>query len=284
MSAKLKYLIILILLVTNACRNRFQNPMETPLAVVGDKHLYASELASVIPDNLTYSDSAAKASDYITKWVRRELMLKRAEENLTVEQKDVIHELEEYRASLIIHRYQQELVKQRLDTTVTEKDIQDFYERNNTGFILQQNIVKGIYLEVNKSVDSPKQTRKWMNSDEEEPITELETYSYQYATKFDYFVERWVDFSLIESRIPIKVANTEQFLKRKKLVEISDTTNNYYLSIREFKLIGEKAPYNFVKDQIENLILNNRKMELIKELERNVLEKGKEENLYTIIE
>jgi hypothetical protein len=256
--------------------------MEKPLAAVGDKYLYKSDLSSILPNNLTYSDSLKKANDYRINWIRKELMLKRAEENLSSEQKDVQSELEDYRASLIIHRYQQELVKQRLDTVITDKNIQEYYEKNSERFILQKNIIKGIYIEVPKEVDSPEKIKKWLSADETESTTELETYSFQYAVKFDYFIEKWMDFSLIESRIPLSINNKKQFIEQNRFVEASDSLNSFYLSIKEFMLIGEKAPYNFVKDQIENLILNNRKLELIKELEKNVLEQGKEKNLYKI--
>lgn len=278
------YLTIIIFLFSNACKNQLQNPIEKPIASVGNKYLYKSELSSVMPNNLTYADSVRRANDYIMKWVRRELMLKTAEENLSYEQKNVQRELEEYRASLIIHRYKQEFINQRLDTLVTEKDIQDYYNNNSERFILQQNIIKGIYLEVPKDIDSSENIRKWLTSDEISSTTELETYSYQYALKFDYFVEKWLDFNLIKSRLPVSINDPIRFLKENKYVKYSDSNNNYYLSIKEFKLIGEKAPYNFVKDQIENLILNNRKLMLIKELERNVFEKGKEENLFIVKE
>lgn len=282
MHVKFKYLLILIIIAGYSCKNKFQSPMEKPLAAVGDKYLYKSDLSSILPNNLTYSDSLKKANDYRINWIRKELMLKRAEENLSSEQKDVQSELEDYRASLIIHRYQQELVKQRLDTVITDKNIQEYYEKNSERFILQKNIIKGIYIEVPKEVDSPEKIKKWLSADETESTTELETYSFQYAVKFDYFIEKWMDFSLIESRIPLSINNKKQFIEQNRFVEASDSLNSFYLSIKEFMLIGEKAPYNFVKDQIENLILNNRKLELIKELEKNVLEQGKEKNLYKI--
>lgn len=280
---KLKYLTIFIFLTLIACKNQLKDSFQKPVAKVGGKYLYESDLSSIIPENLTYNDSTRKANDFILKWVRQELMLQKAEENLTDEQKDVQRELEEYRASLIIHRYQKELVKQRLDTIVTENDIEEFYNNNPERFTLNQNIVKGIYIEVPKEINSRDKILKWFRSDEPESIAELETFSFQFASKFDYFVDKWIDLSLIEVRLPERIKNPRLLYRQKRIVELNDTINNYYLTIKDIRQIGEKAPYNFVKDQIESLILNNRKIELINELERSVFETGKEKQLFSII-
>lgn len=112
--------------------------------------------------------------------------------------------------------------------------------------------------------------------------TELEKYSFQYATKFDYFNEQWIAFSQIRSRMPVNITNPDAALKRNSFIETYEG-NKYYLAvIKDFRLKGDKAPFEFVKDQIANLILNNRKMEFIEELQKNIYQKGKKENLFKI--
>lgn len=271
------------MILFTACQKGNKENGKDAIAKVGDKYLYREDLASALPHDLNSTDSTRLATDYIQRWIHQELILQKAEENLTPEQKDVQHELEEYRASLLIHKYQEEWVRQRLDTVVTEKDIRDFYDHNPEKFNLNQDLIQGIYMEVPKEVGRSDEIKKWMLSDKSKDMSALEVFSFQYATKYDNFSDKWMEFSRIESRLPMEIMNTDHYLRRNNFIETTDSTSAYYVAIKDFRLKGEKAPFNFVKDRIENLILNSRKMELIKELEKKIYEKGEEEDLFTIM-
>ncbi len=254
------------------------------VAKVGDKTLLRRELASVLPRGITKPDSINQSTFYIQRWIRQELMLKMAEENLVEEQKDVQRELDEYRTSLIIHRYQQQLISQKLDTVILPGDIRHFYDIHPEKFILVQNIVKAIYLEVPKKEAKVDQLRRWMVASDDKSRMDLEKYSFQYATKFDYFNELWMDFSQIRSRMPVSFSSAGDILRRNSFIESSDETKYYLLAIKDYRLIGDKAPFEFVKDQITNLILNTRKMEFIEELQKNIYQKGKSTNQFKVID
>ncbi|MEI6677585.1 MAG: hypothetical protein WCL21_03195 [Mariniphaga sp.] len=277
------YFIVFMLSVLSGCSYFSKSSSaDVVIARVGNKTLYRKELASAFPRGITKSDSVNQAKDYIQRWVKQELMLKTAEENLADDQKDVQRELDEYRTSLIIHRYQQQLVSQKLDTVITEDGIRQFYNLHPEKFILDQNIVKAIYIEVPKNLAKPDQLKKWMNASDDRSRTELEKFGFQYATKFDYFNEQWIDFTQIRSRMPVSFASPESTLRKNSLIEASDD-NKYYLAvIKDYLLAGDKAPFEFVKDRITNLILNNRKLEFIEELQKNVYQKGKSANQFKI--
>ena len=252
------------------------------VAKVGDKSLLRKDLAAALPRGITKPDSINQSRFYIQRWVRQELMLKQAEENLTEDQKDVQLELDEYRTSLIIHRYQQQLINQKLDTVIASGDIRKFYDEHPEKFVLDQNIVKAIYIEVPRKEAKLDQLKRWLNASDDKSRMELEKYSFQYATKFDYFNEQWTDFSQIRSRMPYSFASSETILKRNSFIESSDDSKFYLVSIKDFRLIGEKAPFEFVKDRISNLILNTRKIEFIEELQKNIYQKSKSANQFKI--
>lgn len=277
------YLISLVIILLGSCKYH-KSEHDEVVAKVGDKALMRKDLFSVLPKGMTQLDSIAQSKDFVQRWIKQELMLSMAEKNLTSEQKDFNRELEEYRSSLIIHKYQQQLLGQKLDTALTENDIRQFYDQHPEQFILEQNIVKAVYVEIPKAVAKPDQIKKWMLASDDRSKTELESYSFQYATKFDYFNNQWVDFTRVRSRMPLNWDNTEQRLKRNNFIEVSDSEKWYFVSIKDFRLAGDKAPFDYVKDRIENLILNNRKMEFIQELDKNIYQKGKEENLFKIMQ
>ena len=277
------YLIVLILSLLSGCSYFSKSsPGDFVVARVGDKVLLRRELAGVLRGGLTKTDSINQSKDYIQRWINQELMLNLAEENLSEDQKDVQIELDEYRASLIIHRYQQQLISQKLDTVVTSEDIHQFYDLHPEQFILDQYIVKAIYIEVPKNVAKADQLKRWMSASDDNSRTELEKYSFQNATKFDYFGDQWVDFSQIRSRMPVSFTSPEVILKQNRFIESTDDNKYYLAAIKDYRLIGDKAPFEFAKDRIANLILNNRKMMLIDELQKNIYLKGKKENLFKI--
>ena len=280
---KVFYFSLLILSILSGCGYLSKtSPGDMEVAKVGDKLLLRKELAAVLPRGITKPDSINQSKFYIQRWVRQELMLKQAEENLTEDQKDVQRELDEYRTSLIIHRYQQQLINQKLDTAIASSDIRKFYNEHPEKFVLEQNIVKAIYIEVPKKEAKLDQLKHWLNASDDKSRMELEKYSFQYATKFDYFNEQWIDFSQIRSRMPISFTSSDAILRRNSFIESTDDNKYYLAAIKDYRLIGDKAPFEFVKGRITNLILNTRKMEFIEELQKNIYQKGKSANQFKI--
>jgi len=277
------YLIVLIYSLLSGCTFFSSSSHgDGVIAKVGDKLLLRRDLASALQGGITKSDSLNQAKEFIQRWIKQELMLQMAEQNLAEDQKDVQNELDEYRTALIIHRYQQQLINQKLDTILTAADIRQYYDLNPQKFILDQHIVKAIYIEVPKNVAKVDQLKRWISKLDDQSKTELEKYSFHYATKFDYYNEQWIDFSQIRSRMPVSLISPDAALKRNRFIESTDNDKYYLAAIKDYRLIGDKAPFEFVKDRIANLILNTRKMEFIEELQKNIYKKGKEENLFKI--
>src|SRR5690554_1400805 len=145
---------------------------EKPVAEVGNKKLYLSEVASVIPNDLDSSDSSQLADKYIRKWVRQELLLQKAEENLSLDLKNVNRELEAYRNSLIIFRYKNELMAQRLDTTVSSNEILEYYLEHADNFKLNRNIVKAIFMKIPADFANPEMLKKMSSNTTHEGMDE----------------------------------------------------------------------------------------------------------------
>jgi len=277
-----KYGFILLVATALGGCNSAADSGKTPVAQVGDKKLYLSEVSEVIPPGIEKEDSVVMADDYIRKWVKKELLIQKAEENLTSEQKDVSKELEEYRNSLITFKYKNELMKQRMDTTVTDQQIEDYYNEHAENFNLPRNIVKAIYIKIPKEYANPDQLKKMCSNTTEEGLTELREYCLQYAKGFDIFMDNWVDFEMVLKNIPKEIDNPEQFLQHNKWIELEDSNYYYLVSIQDYKLKNEQAPLEYMKDNIKNLILNRRKIAFLKQLEDNVYTEGVRKNKFKI--
>jgi len=265
-----------------ACNKKMSSGNQV-IAQVGNKYLYTSDVDEVIPSDLSVEDSITMAEDYITKWVKTQLMVQKAESNLTVDQKNLSRELEEYRNSLIIYRYKNELLRQRMDTTVNETQIVDYYESNTENFKLNKAIVKAIYVQIPEEFAEPEQLKEWSNNPTDENIIELRDYCVQFAKNYNIITNHWVDFEVINRNIPQQIEDAERFLTQNTFFETTESDYYYLLFINDYKLKGELAPIEYVQDNIKNLILNRRKIEFLKEVENNVYTEGVRQNKFKIL-
>ena len=176
--------MLLCMVVTlSGCSYFGHSTDEKFVAKVDDKTYLLKDLKSQLPTGMTKPDSLARVNDILTRWIKKELLLKMAEENLDESQRDLTKEIEEYRNALLIHRYQQQLLSQKLDTVLTEADIRNFYDIHPEKFTLDYNIVKAVYVEIPKNVAKSDQIKRWMSENSSRSMSELESYSFPVCFK-----------------------------------------------------------------------------------------------------
>ena len=278
--SKYSFIIVTGLFILS-CSNQ-NNSGKVIVAEVNEKKLYTSDLSSIIPTNMGKKDSSLIADDYVEKWIKQELLIQKANENLTPEQKDVTRELQEYRNSLIIYKYKKELVRQRMDTTVTETQIEEFYSSNPENFNLNRNIVKAIFVKIPNEVANPSLLKNLISNTSEEGLTELKEYCLQYAKGFDIFMDNWVDFETVKNNTPQKIEDVAHFLTRNNQIELNDSNYYYLVEIQDYKLKNDLAPLEFVENNIKKLILNQRKIKFLKQVEDNIYTEGIRKNRFKI--
>jgi hypothetical protein len=252
------------------------------IAQVGDKKLLQNELSKIIPTDIDEQDSIVMAGEYIGKWVKQELLIQKANENLTLEQKDLTREIEEYRNSLIIYKYKNELMNQQMDTVVTRRQIEQYYNANPDNFNLNSNIVKATFIKIPVDVANPKLLKEMVRDDSEAGLNNLRQYCIQYAKSFDTFDDNWVDFEMVKNNLPAEISDVKQFLERNNQFEQKDPNYYYLVTIQDYKLQNELAPIEYVENNIKNLILNKRKIEFLKQVEENVYKEGVRQNKFKI--
>ncbi|MDP2891495.1 MAG: hypothetical protein Q8P34_21335 [Bacteroidota bacterium] len=245
-----------------------------PIAQVGKHVLTMEELGKNIPDYLDETDSSLWADDYVKRWIQSELLLLKAEENLRADMKDVSKELDEYRNSLIVYRYKNELMKQKMDTTVNEADILKYFNENRENFILNRNIVKAIYIKVPVAVSSPENLKDLCISDDPEQLAKLNEYCISYAKIYDRFNDQWVAADMVLENTPVEITNQQHFLERNRFVESSDMNYYYLVCIRDYRFSGKVSPLDYVYNDIRNLILSKQKIQFLKQIEKDVYKEG----------
>ena len=269
------YILFSVILIS-ACNQ--VNETSEPVAKVGTQVLTLSDLSANIPDYLDDTDSVLWSDDYIKKWIQRELLLLKAEQNLKSELKDVRKELEEYRNSLLVYRYKNELMKQKMDTTVKESVILKYFNDHRESFILNRNIVKAIYIKIPMEVSSPETLKEWCSSPEKEKQDKLNEYCMTYAKAYDRFNDQWVAADMVLKNTPLEITNQGKFLEKNAFIESTDKIYFYLVYIRDYRLEGEVSPVEYVQNEIRNLILSKQKIEFLKQIEKDIYKEGLDKN------
>ena len=235
------------------------------IASVNNKELLKEDLLTEMPKQL--EDSTYFVEKFINDWIRKELLLSNAEMNLSAELVYYEKQIEEYRASLLIYAYQQELINQNFDSTVSFNDINDYYQLYKNEFILAKNIFKGRFIIIDKSAPNLKFLNNIYKSSNESNIIELEDYCQQFAKEYYTNVESWNFFSAINNKLPSFIKDEESFLINTDGVFFEDELYRYYIYIEEFITKGNVSPLEVVNDKIRVYLLNKKKVIYLKQLE-----------------
>ena len=256
--------------ILSACRPNLTLKDDDVLVKVHGNYLHRSDVEKIIPSNLSSSDSFLIAENYVEKWIKDVLTFEVAKRNLEREEENINRLVEEYRRSLLRHRYQEYMIQSRLTAEIREYEKVAYYEDNTQKFVLEKNLIKGLFLKIPVASPGLADVKKWYKSIDPETLENIEKYSIQNATIYDYFYDQWIDFDEMLDKIPIQVSNKSQYLRANQTVEVSDSSYCYLLHISEYLLSGNIAPYEYADAQIQELMINKRKMDFLKNFEEEL--------------
>ncbi|MCF8218178.1 MAG: hypothetical protein K9I29_08140 [Bacteroidales bacterium] len=278
LKTKLIYIILIFTILLSGCQYFNRPQEEEPLARVGEKYLYKKDLKGLISNSADPQDSIQTAENYIDNWIQKQVVLQKAEENLPEYQLDVEKKLQEYRRSLIIHKYETELVRQNLDTIISDKQIKEYYENHKDEFKLTDNIVRVLYVKVRSDAPNQRQLSSFLRSDNPDEQQKLKEYCERYAVNYFLDEDSWLYFKDLLKEIPIETYNQENYLQNNRYIVEKDSMFNYYLYIKGFRIKESTSPLAFEKSRIRDIIINKRKMELVREMKESVLDEARKKN------
>jgi len=271
--------IILILPAFYGCRNSDSQLNRIPVAKAGNKVLYYDEIPMHVKNWDSPADSISLIQGFINKWARRELMYKKAMENLPPELMNEIEvQLGETRLNLIAYEYQRMMMLQKMDTLISQEELERYYSENESSFMLPSNIVKALFIKLPVETPNLWKIKSLARSDNPKDFQELESLCYQFAEKFDDFNEEWITMDRLSIELNQEISNQEDFIMRNKFYETRDSVSVYLIAINEFRLRGTLSPFEYVREDIKRIIWNNRRIEFIQELENGIYNEAVREN------
>lgn len=252
------------------------------VAKAGSHKLYSSEIESMIPHDLAPEDSTAFVHQYINLWATEQLYQDIAEKELGKADKDVSKELEDYRRALLKYRYEQSYVNQRLDTTITESQINKYFDFHKDQFTLSTPIVKARFAVIGTKSRYMSEIRKHLAVEEDGPIETLDTLAVASTLRYLDYGEKWIDASVVAREFGMDY-NSFLSARRNGYVEKSDGEGNTLIAyVRDIVNGGQPGPVEYYSERIKDIILSTRKQALLSSLEENLLKQAKAEGKFEI--
>ena len=246
-------------------------------------YLYRDELVGIVAPGTPAVDSTQLVEAYIDSWIRKQLLIQEASRKIDINEAQVERKILDYRYSIIAYEYQTYYIKQHLDTAVSYDEIEKYYKANIDNFILKQNIVQGTFVKVPKNAPRTGKIKELIFSTREKDENELKSYCLSFSVAYHISGSNWIAFDdLVKNSPLVEIPNKIQFLKSNPYFETSDENYLYFLRVRQYRILDNISPLEFVMDDIKNIILNKRKVELAKKLEDEVYKYALDQNEFEV--
>lgn len=267
--------LILIFISFVSCKKESTDvdKSKIPVVMVNNETLYRAELDDAVPQNLSTEDSAKVAQSYIKMWINNRLMYDKASQNI-VNKEEIDRLVEDYRKSLITNSFQEQLIREHFSKSVEDKELEAYYEKNKDKIKLKENIIKGLFLKVPVDSKELANFQKWYKQANDAAVENIEKKRLQNAVGYEYFYNDWVSFNSVSENIPLPIDDEEQFLKANKNIEVRDSSFVYLLNIKEYKLTGSEAPFDYIKNHLIEIYIEQQRSNYLKQVQDDLYKKA----------
>ena len=274
---------ILLVFLVSSC-SYFKKPQEPEaIARVGDVYLYKTDIKDLVPKGTSKNDSIAIVKSYIGRWATQKILYNAAEYNLSDAQMEGFNDLiNQYKTDLYTKAYLEELVKQQIDTVVTEAQISSYYSLNKQYFKNSSELIKLRYINLvkeNQKLDKIKSKFSSFTKNDRKDLQELAIQFKSYA----FNDSMWVDINQVYEKLPfINVNNKDEYIVSGKNFQYPDSTTVWLVKVNNVLSKNEATPLQFLRPTIKQVIINNRKLELVKTIEKEITNDAIKNNKYEI--
>lgn len=250
---------------------------KTPIVEVGTDVLYAEDIKQVVPLGLSEADSTLFAREFIKNWAQDVLFYQNAIRNIP-DTKDIDRLVENYRRSLIEHEYQRRLIEQKFSSEIADEDIEQFYNDNERLFVLDESLLKGLFLKISNKSHDLGDIRKLYTRQDDESFEEIEKYSIRNAARCEFFYDNWRTVAEIEVLLPGLDKPLESMLRENNSFEFRDEEYIYLLNVSEYALKGGIEPLDHARSRIRGLLINSNEVSYMRKIKEDLYDAAIEKN------
>jgi len=264
-----KYFFLIVILFSS-CDFLKQEDIGEPIARVNDTYLYKDDIKNLIFDSTTKEDSLIIVNNFINRWATQQLLIDQSIINLPEHQQERFNKLvEEYKIDLYTEAYKSSIISRQLDSVVSNTELENYYNENRTNFLLNDELLKVRYILVDENYSKLNELKKKFirfNENDKEELTNL-------SIKFKAFNlndSTWIKNVALQDAIPALKENNHQMLKKSNFTQLQDSIGVYLVKIEDVLKTNDVAPLSYIEPTIKQIIINKRKRELIKMLEKDI--------------
>lgn len=250
---------------------------KTPLVELNGDVLYEEDLLQVLPLGITGQDSVEFSEKYIRNWIEDVMFYQNAERNIP-DTRDIDRLVSNYRRSLIEHEYQRRLLEQKFSAEITDEEIENFYNDNSGMFLLNESLVKGLFLKIPAKAPDLQRIRAIYTQTDDESFEEIEKYCIRNSARCEFFYDNWRNLAEIEVLMPQHDIPLEDLLEKQESLEMKDEDNIYLLNVSEYLRKGGIEPLEYACGKVRMLLINNNEVSYMKkireELYQSAVNKG----------
>lgn len=242
------------------------------IAQVGEQKLTAKMLDKTFPKG--WELKSEKLKNYLRIWTENQVMSMEARRILSAQEKDFSQEIRDYESSLLRYTFEQKLLDSALSVDVSENELNTYFKTNKKNFELKENIVRARYVKVpkkHKKLSTIKYLLQYKDSTQKERFFKLIQKEKIFCVADD---SAWLKLEELKTLVPFKLYNDEHFLRNYKYTEAPEGDDVWIVYFSENRLKEGVAPLEMVKDQIKAMIINQRKLDLIKDKEKELYSKA----------
>ena len=279
----IRYLAYILLFTLVAC-DYIKKPQEPEsVARVGDDFLFRSDLQNLVPNGTSKEDSIAIVKSFIDRWATQKLLFEAAELNLTNEKVDELNQLiKQYKVDLFTNAYLEELIIRKVDTIVSNNEINKYYEANKQFFKNPNELVKLRYINLVKENPKFDKIRAKFNSFTPKDKNELAEMAIQFKS-YAFNDSIWVDINQVYEKLPfINTDNKNKYVSGGMSYQFPDSTTVWIVKIKQVLPKDSPTPLQFLRPTIKQVIINKRKVELLQTIENEITNDAFKNNKYEI--
>jgi hypothetical protein len=253
------------------------------IARVGESYLFQDDIVDLVPKGTSKKDSIAIVKSFIDRWATQKLLFEAAERNIG---KDKVAEfntlIDQYKVDLYTKDYIESLVIRQIDTIVTDAQIDDYYTKNKQYFKNSSELVKLRYINLVKENPKFAKIKSKFSSFTKNDRKELEQLAVQFKS-YAFNDSIWVDINQVYEKIPfINLENKQKYIASGMNFQYPDSTTVWLVKINKVLPKDSPTPLEFLKPTIKQIIINNRKLELVNTLEKEITNDAIKDNKYEI--
>lgn len=280
--SRVSVILLLSILFAFGCTESKQIKRDA-IARVNDVYLYPADIQNLVPAGTPKKDSVELVKDFITRWATQQLVFEKAEKNCSKSQQQEFEELiNQYKVDLYTKAYFEGLVQTKIDTLITEQEIETYYKKNKNYFKATEPIVKMRYINLVKGTAKFASIHSKFTRFTKIDKQELQKQAVQFKS-YALNDSLWIDMNQVYQKIPfINQENRDKYIISGKNIQYSDANSVWLLKVKDMINKNNVLPLQYCESNIKQILINNRRIDLINKIKKELTNDAIKDNDFEI--